>query len=166
VRPEFRSAKVLASSIGTFSMSNAGPHARRTFSTASAMTVSVFSPRKSIFSRPSFPTAFMSNCTVTSPSWRVSGTNSSSGLSVMRIPAACLPVLRTMPSRTRACSKIRPATGFFETSSRSSADLARACSRVMLISSGIILARRSASAYARLWTRDTSRMTIFAPSVP
>ena len=88
----------------------------------------------------------MSNWTVTSPSWRVSGTNSSIGWSVMMIPAACLPVFRTIPSSTRACSKILPAAGFLATSSRSSADFAMACSRVMLSSSGIILASRSASA--------------------
>jgi hypothetical protein len=94
-------------------MSNFGSAVRRTLSMASAMTVSVLRPRKSIFSRPSLPTAFMSNCTVMSPSCRVSGTNSSSGRSVMMMPAACLPVLRTMPSSTRAWSMIFRATGFF-----------------------------------------------------
>jgi hypothetical protein len=52
VRPVLRRAKVFASSIGTFSMSNAGSAVRRMLSTASAITVSVFRPRKSIFSRP------------------------------------------------------------------------------------------------------------------
>ncbi len=146
VLPVLRSAKVLGSSIGTFSMSKSGFTVRRMLSTASAITVSVFSPRKSIFRSPSFPTAFMSYCTVTSPSWSVSGTNSSSGRSVMMIPAACLPVFLTMPSRTFAWSTILAATGFLATSSLSSADLAIACSSVMLMSSGIIFARRSASA--------------------
>mgnify|MGYP007132072849 CR=1 FL=1 len=147
-------------------MSKAGSAVRRTFSTASEITVRVFSPRKSIFSRPSLPTAFMSNCTVTSPSCSVRGTNSSSGLSVMMMPAACLPVLRTMPSSTRAWSKIRFATGLRLTSSRSSALFVIESSSVMLSSSGIIFASRSASANARLCTREMSRITIFAPSVP
>ena len=84
----------------------------------------------------------------------------------MMIPAACLPVLRTIPSSTRAWSMMRFATGFRATSSRSSALLVMASSRVMLSSSGTILASRSASAKGRLCTRETSRMTIFAPRVP
>ncbi|OQB92819.1 MAG: hypothetical protein BWX86_01762 [Verrucomicrobia bacterium ADurb.Bin122] len=166
VLPELSNLYVAGSSMEIFSMSKSGFAVRRTFFTASSMTVSVFRPRKSIFSRPSLPTEPMSNCTVTSPSCEVSGTKSSSGWSVMMMPAACLPVLRTRPSMMRPHSKIFLAMGLRSHSARSSADFSMALASVMSSSSGIIFAMRSASANGRSWMRAMSRTTILAPNVP
>ena len=55
VLPVLRSAKVFASSIGIFSMSNPGSAVRRMLSTASAITVSVFRPEEVHLEQPELP---------------------------------------------------------------------------------------------------------------
>ncbi len=61
------SSKVALSSNATAFRSISVPVAARAFRDASSSTVSVRSPRKSIFKSPTFSSEFMSNCVVKSP---------------------------------------------------------------------------------------------------
>ena len=68
--------------------------------TASAITVSVRRPRKSIFSRPSSSRVVMVNCVVTEPSLPLDrGTKLSADSGQMTTPAACMEVCLGSPSR-------------------------------------------------------------------
>ena len=160
-------AKVLASSKPTFSILNLGSlRCFRTSFWASSTTVSVFSPKKSIFSRPNFSTGSLAYWVVRSPSCIVTGMMSVSGRSAMIIPHACLPLLRTMPSITRPVSIMLAAVGLLLTSARSSLDFFSASSSEMLMSSGTSFARRLVSMNGRSRMRAKSRTTILAPNVP
>ena len=76
-------------------------------STVSSMTVSVFSPRKSIFSRPRSFSGPIAYCVTTSLPFesRQSGTYSERSRSPMTTPAAWTPALRVRPSSKSAYSQ-------------------------------------------------------------
>ncbi len=67
------------------------------------MTVKVFKPRKSNFTRPIFSTQVISNCVIVSlllPTYK--GRCSTSGVSEITMPAACVDACRVNPSRDLA----------------------------------------------------------------
>ncbi len=71
------------------------------------MTVSVFRPRKSNFTRPAFSTSSFANCdtSMSDLSSLYVGTYSQSGLSAMTTPAACSPACRFSPSSAMPMSR-------------------------------------------------------------
>ena len=71
------------------------------------MSVSVVSARKSILSIPMDSTSFMSNCVVMSSPLRESGTLSAIFFRQMTTPAACMEVLRGIPSSFSPMSMTR-----------------------------------------------------------
>ena len=86
-------------------MSISIPCVRLTISQVLRMTVSVFSPRKSIFSRPRSPTGFIAYCVTSVPlSSCLSGSKFTSGWSPMTTPAAWTLALRVRSSRINAVS--------------------------------------------------------------
>ena len=77
-----------------------------TSATALAMTVKVFRPRKSNFTRPASSTSSLANWVTISPFCpRKHGTYSQSGFSEMTTPAACMPAWRFRPSSALAMSR-------------------------------------------------------------
>jgi hypothetical protein len=81
------------------------PLVRLTISQVLRMTVSVFSPRKSIFNRPSSPTGFIAYCVTSAPSSSVlSGSRFTNGSGPITTPAACTLELRDKSSSTNAVS--------------------------------------------------------------
>jgi hypothetical protein len=132
VRPELSSVNVGASSSGIVSMSNFGSVERCTLATASAITVSVFGPRKSIFGSPSLPTAVdveLHGDVILLQRGRhelierLIGDDDAGGV-------LAGVAVSTMPSRTRADSTIRLATGLaVDLQERSSALLVMALAR-------------------------------------
>ena len=85
-----------------------------TFLTASLMTVRVFSPKKSILSRPASSATALSNCVqAMALSLAVAtGTKLVMSSGVMITPQAWMPVLRTLPSRMRAFEGFALERGF------------------------------------------------------
>ena len=124
-------SKVLASSIGIAPISISTPRERWMISTASSITSRLRSPRKSIFSRPissigpieywvtilywrsalpePLPLPFAAGALRSSASWR--GTISCSGRSAITTAAAWIELLRMIPSRPWATSRIFLASG-------------------------------------------------------
>ena len=131
------------------------------------ITVSVRSPRKSIFKRPNSSNVTIVYCVVMLPSEALdSGTNSSTGFGLITTPAAWTEVCRGSPSKRIAIS-----ISFFAESSvsyivRSSGFIFIAFAIVIPSSIGIAFATLSTYAYGRSNTRPTSRITIRADIVP
>ena len=92
-------ASTCESFISMLLISNVMPWLRLTLFTAFCITVSVLSPRKSIFKRPSSSKAVIVYCVTTAPSLPLeSGTYSSTARWLMTTPAACIDVWRGRPS--------------------------------------------------------------------
>ena len=88
----------------------------RISATASVMTVSVFSPRKSIFSMPRSVSGPIAYWVTIEPSLaRVSGMYSDRSRSLMTTPAACTPTPRVRPSSVVAYSHSCAVAGSFST---------------------------------------------------
>ena len=110
VRPARSCRYVSGSSNGSSSRFGRVPDVASMSPSASWITVSVVSPRKSILSIPDFSSAFMSYCVTTTDSSPLAeppaplefcvhtGTYSSSGPGAMTMPAACTPAWRDNPS--------------------------------------------------------------------
>ena len=103
VSPRLIISYTLASSSGISSGFISTP-ASRIMSSVSRITVSVRSPRKSIFSRPSRSIVPIGYWVVITSSFRCSGTYSITGFPVISTPAAWVEAWRGMPSRVIAVS--------------------------------------------------------------
>ncbi len=96
---------VFWSSSGSWSISMQTPRVFSMILSAASMTSRLRRPRKSILSRPSLETSFMSNCVTSSASpFCCSGRYSVSGLSLITTAAAWMESLRMRPSRLMARS--------------------------------------------------------------
>ena len=156
------------SSMGRFSRSGGFLPLSLMFSTASSRMESVWSPRKSIFTRPSFSTGSIVNwvtvwVTSSSPSgadgavdlMRRMGTRSVMGTGVMTTPAACWEAWRASPSMCSAVLSTFLIRGSSSASSVSSGVRSRA-SWMLLASAGISFATLSIRAYSIPTARPTS----------
>ena len=105
VSPRWNNSYVSLSSNGKFSGSSSIPCLALTIFTVSLISVKVFSPKKSIFSKPALSTTELSNCvTYKSESLAVAtGTKLVISSGVIITPHAWIPVFLTEPSSTQAC---------------------------------------------------------------
>ena len=138
--------------------------------TASLITVSVVSPRKSNLTRPASSTSSFANWVTSSPFCpRQSGTYSHSGFSPITTPAACMPVERVKPSRARAYSMMLLKTGFCSWMSRSFGSTSSALAMVAGCPSmrfGMLRVSSLTSENGTPITRATSLIALFAESAP
>ena len=150
-------SKVAWSSSGIVSMSKSGV-CWRISTTASVMTVSVFSPRKSIFSMPSRSAAPSRTGVTIEPSLaRVSGMYSERSRSLMTTPAACTPVPRVSPSSFDAYSHSCAVAGSSSTAFFSSGFLSIAPGDVLDLAGLLVLlvdARERDAEFVRDHLRD------------
>ena len=103
--PEPKDPKTFLSSKSMLSIAISFPVSFLISFTAFWITVSVRSPRKSIFKSPSSSSVVMVNWVVMEPSWaRDKGTYSSTSFWLITTPAACIEVCRGSPSRRFAIS--------------------------------------------------------------
>ncbi len=133
------------------------------------MTVSVRSPRKSIFKSPSSSIVVIVNWVVTIPSVPLaSGTYSSIGFCEITTPAAWVDECLGSPSKRFDISIKRVTRSSFSYMERSSGFILSARSIVMEApgSFGMLLAMLSTNAYGKSMTRPTSRITPLAANVP
>ena len=98
VSPEAIMSQTPLSSKSFLEKSGTGLPSDRMNASASRMIVSVRSPRKSIFKRPSSSSVVIGNCVVSAPSLLVSGTTVDSGTPEITTPAACVELCRGSPS--------------------------------------------------------------------
>ena len=101
VSPRWKSSYVFSSSKGKFSGSNSIPCLAFTILTVSLIRVKVFNPKKSIFSKPALSTTELSNWVqyISESFAKATGTNLVMSSGVIITPHACIPVLRTDPSK-------------------------------------------------------------------
>ncbi len=145
-------------------MSNFGSWRDLTNLTASSMIESVRRPRKSTLRRPSFGQTSPSYCVVTTSDFAplASGVYMTTGSLVIKVPAACTPVLRLRPSSLSESSSRRLTCGSLASSSISG--LCMASCRYTFGPMGIFLASSLICISGMSRTRPTSRMTALAPS--
>ena len=182
VSPRWNNSYVFKSSIGNASGSKSISDRYFTNLTVSFIKVRVFSPKKSILSKPALSTTELSNwVTYKSESLAVAtGTKLVISSGVMITPQAWIPVLRKLPSSNCACCKVsdpkscaaaRAFNSFtFSKSSGRKAALSLASSsekilaKLMLL--GMSLAILSASNKGKSNTRAVSRIADLAAMVP
>ena len=130
------------------------------------MTVNVFRPRKSIFSRPRSSTPCISYCVTTGASsglllsgFRWMGTYSVSGRSVMTTAAAWMPSPRRRPSSPLATSMTRFASGSVSYIVRNSAASWNPSSNPS------VFARQAASGVSRPISSGGMALAILSPTM-
>ena len=149
VSPREKSSKVSLSSIGILSMSTSRPWDSLMEARQALRTERVLRPRKSIFSRPMGSTKCPSYCVVMrlSPAVGMMGMVSISGSRLMMMPQACTPMLRVVPSRRMASSRMRRFWGSSPSSNSASLGFSlKALAKVIFGVSGTMDARAFASA--------------------
>ena len=164
VSPRWNNSIVSLSSAGSASTSTSMPRNSFMLAKHSLITVSVLSPRKSIFRSPSDSTKWPSYCVVRSdsPSVAITGVVSRSGSRLMMMPHACTPLFLTEPHSSSARRSTRFVSSVpWSRSLRRSGLASYAFSNFLMVGSkGTIEASRLASGRGISSARATSFMLL------